>query len=88
MRIKRTYDSDRRRSPCFEEFLALAQYRELVRRLIARAVKTHSKRSVPGVAWTMINPLLTMAVLAVVFSGLFRFSTNKYALHVLSGLIL
>jgi ABC-type polysaccharide/polyol phosphate export permease len=88
MRLDSTYDSDRRRSPFIEEFLTLIQYRELVRQLIARAVKTRYKRSVLGVAWTMINPLLTMAVLTIVFSGLFRFPSKEYALHVLSGLIL
>jgi ABC-type polysaccharide/polyol phosphate export permease len=88
MQTDQTYDSDRRRSPFIEEFLTLIHYRELVRQLIARAVKTRYKRSALGVAWTMINPLLTMAVLTLVFSGIFRFPTNTYALHVLSGLIL
>ena len=88
MRLDQTYDSDQRRSPFVEEFLTLIQYRELVRQLIARAVKTRYKRSVLGVAWTMINPLLTMAVLTLVFSGIFGFPSNEYALHVLSGLIL
>ena len=88
MRSAHTYDSDQQRSPFLEEFLTLIQYRELVRQLISRAVKTRYKRSVLGVAWTMINPLLTMGVLTIVFSGLFRYPSNEYALHVLSGLIL
>ena len=88
MRSTNTYDSDQRRSPFLEEVHTLIQYRELVRQLISRAVKTRYKRSVLGVTWTMINPLLTMGVLTLVFSGLFRFPSNEYALHVLSGLIL
>ncbi|MCJ7566933.1 MAG: ABC transporter permease [Anaerolineales bacterium] len=88
MRSTHTYDSDQRRSPFLEELQTLIQYRELVRQLISRAVKTRYKRSVLGVAWTMINPLLTMGVLTIVFSGLFRYPSNEYALHVLSGLIL
>jgi ABC-type polysaccharide/polyol phosphate export permease len=41
-----------------------------------------------GVAWTMIYPFLTTAELKVGFSGLFRFPSNKYALHALPALIL
>lgn len=82
------YDTDKRPSPILEEFYALTQYRELIWQLIARSVKTRYKRSVLGVAWTMVNPLLTMIVLTLVFSGLFGFPARTYALHVLSGLLL
>jgi ABC-2 type transport system permease protein len=36
----------------------------------------------------MVNPLLTMLVLTLVFSRLFRTPTRNYALYVLSGLLL
>jgi ABC-type polysaccharide/polyol phosphate export permease len=82
------YDSSRRPSPILEELLGLLHSRDLVVQLIARSVKTRYKRSVLGVAWTMVNPLLTMLVLTLVFSTIFRFPTRQYALYVLSGLIL
>ena len=82
-----TYDSAARRSPFVEEFAALLHYRDLVVQLIGRTIKTRYKRSVLGVAWTMVNPLLTMVVLTLVFSTLFRFDTRGYALYVLSGLL-
>ena len=82
------YDSANRLSPFVEEFLSLLHYRELIVQLISRSVKTRYKRSFLGVAWTMINPLLTMGVLTLVFSGLFRFPAENYALYVLSGLLL
>ncbi|MEW6567722.1 MAG: ABC transporter permease [Chloroflexota bacterium] len=82
------YDSARRPSPLVEEFLALVRYRDLVAQWIARSVKTRYKRSLLGVAWTMVNPLLTMAVLTVVFSHLFRTPVRSYPLYVLSGLLL
>jgi len=66
----------------------LLHYRELIVQLISRSVKTRYKRSFLGVAWTMVNPLLTMGVLTLVFSGLFRFPAENYALYVLSGLLL
>lgn len=82
------YDSARRRSPFVEEFLAIVRYRDLVAQWISRSVKTRYKRSFLGVAWTMVNPLLTMAVLTLVFSQVFRTPMRNYALYVLSGLLL
>lgn len=71
-----------------EELVTVFQYRDLVLQLIARTVKTRYKRSVLGVAWTMINPLLTMLVLTLVFSTILRFDTGGYAIFVLSGLLI
>jgi ABC-type polysaccharide/polyol phosphate export permease len=82
------YDSAQRRSPALEELFAIYQYLELIIQIIERSVKTRYKRSVLCVAWTMVNPLLTMGVLTLVFSGLFHFPAENYALYVLSGLLL
>jgi len=82
------YDSALPRRPLVEEFTGLFRYRELIRQLIARSIKTRYKRSILGVAWTLINPLLTMLVLALVFSRLFRISVPNYPLYVLSGLVI
>ena len=81
------FDSSDRPHPLIEEVLALFEYRDLVAQLISRAIKTRYKRSVLGVAWTMLNPLLTMIVLTVVFSQVFRFSTEYYPVYVLSGVM-
>ena len=82
------YDTSARPSAFMEEIQSLYRYRELIVQLISRSVKTRYKRSFLGVAWTMINPLLTMSVLTLVFSGLFGFPARSYALYVLSGLLL
>jgi ABC-type polysaccharide/polyol phosphate export permease len=81
------YDSAHRPPPFIEELVALYRYRDLVVQLILRNVKARYKRSILGVAWTMINPLLTMLVLTLVFSALFRIPSRQYALYVLSGLL-
>jgi len=81
------FDSGDRPHPLVEEILALFEYRDLVAQLISRAIKTRYKRSVLGVAWTMLNPLLTMIVLTVVFSQVFRFTTENYPVYVLSGVM-
>ncbi len=79
------YDSARRPHPLVEEFLALARYRELIVQFVSRNLKTRYKRSVLGVIWTLLNPLLTMIVLSVVFSRLAR--TGNYPVYILSGLV-
>lgn len=82
------YDSARARLPLIEEFVELVHYRELLSQLIARNIKTRYKRSVLGVAWTMLNPLLMMIVNTLVFSGLFKFAVEHYPVYVLSGLLI
>lgn len=85
---QKVYDSDQRPHPLVEETLALFRYRELIRQFVARAIKIRYKRSILGVFWTMLNPLLTMLVLTLIFSRLFRFSVENYPVYVLSGLVL
>jgi ABC-2 type transport system permease protein len=82
------YDSARRPHPLVEEILALVKYRDLIFQFVSRAIKTRYKRSLLGVFWTMLNPLLTMIVLTLVFSSLFKFSVKNYPVYVLSGLVM
>jgi ABC-2 type transport system permease protein len=79
------YDSDRKSHPVLEELYALFSYRELIIQFIARTIKTRYKRSILGVLWTMLNPLLTMIVLTIVFSNLFRFEIVNFPIYVLCG---
>lgn len=81
------FDSAQRPSPVLEEVLALIKYRELIRQFVSRSIKTRYKRSVLGVLWTLLNPLLTMVVLTIIFSQLFRFSVENYPIYVLCGLV-
>lgn len=83
-----TYDSSRRPHPFWEELQQAYQYRDLVVQLVSRDVKTRYKRSVLGIAWTMLNPLLMMTVLTIVFSQLFRFELDHYSVYLLAALII
>jgi ABC-type polysaccharide/polyol phosphate export permease len=87
MHLDEYYDSSRRPSPILEEVLALIKYRELIRQFISRSIKTRYKRSVLGILWTLLNPLLTMIVLTIVFSQVFRFTLENYPIYVLCGLV-
>jgi ABC-2 type transport system permease protein len=80
------YDSAKRRHPAIEELFALYQYRDLIYQLVRRDIVARYKRSVLGVAWTMLNPLMTMLIMVVVFSQVFA-TTEAYAAYVLTGVI-
>lgn len=80
------YDSAKRRHPALEELFALFQYRDLIYQLVRRDIVARYKRSILGIAWTMLNPLGTMLVLVIVFSNVFR-GTENYAGYVLTGII-
>ncbi|MBP1692758.1 MAG: ABC-type polysaccharide/polyol phosphate export system, permease component, partial [Chloroflexi bacterium] len=84
---KDIYDTAQQPAPLIEEIMALVKYKDLIYQFVARAIKTRYKRSMLGVIWTMLNPLLTMIVLSLVFSQLFRFSIKNYPVYVLAGLV-
>lgn len=65
----------------------VAKYRFLLGQLVSRDFKTRYKRSVLGVLWSMLNPLLTMCVQYLVFSNLFRFEVENYAIYLLIGTV-
>lgn len=66
---------------------AFSRYRFLIKQLVARDFKTKYKRSVLGVLWSFLNPLLTMMVQYIVFSTLFRSDIPNFALYLLSGIV-
>lgn len=81
------YDTAVRRFVVFDELRQLIRYRDLLFFLIRRDVTARYKRSLLGVAWTMLNPLGMMIILTIVFSQVFH-AIEGYAAYVLNGLIL
>ena len=82
----RVYDSALKRSKAIEELVEAYRYRHLIFQLVRRDVLTRYKRSILGVAWTMLNPLGMMLVLTIAFSQLFG-GTRAYPAYVLTGLV-
>src|SRR5205814_7506594 len=80
----------RLRSKAFMTVYAdLLRYRELFGNLFRRDVQAKYRGSLLGIAWTLANPVLLMAVYLLVFSVLWktRFgSDGHYALFLLVGL--
>lgn len=66
---------------------AMHRYRFLLKQLVDRDFKTKYKRSVLGVFWSFLNPLLTMLVQYVVFSTLFKTDIPNYPVYLLSGIM-
>jgi ABC-2 type transport system permease protein len=85
--VEYEYDSAARRSAAFSELSALLRYRDLLALMTASLIKTRYKRSVLGVVWTLLQPLLHMAVLTFAFSTLFRSSLDHYPVYLLCGLV-
>ena len=71
-------------------FKNLYRYRFLMEQLISRDFKTKYKRSVLGIFWSFLNPLLMMAVQYVVFTNLIARGGGipHYAMYLLVGIVL
>jgi len=80
------YDSSKRTSSALEELRGIFQYKDLIYQLVRRDIVSRYKRSVLGIAWTMLQPLGMMIILSLVFSTLFH-GIRGYPAYILSGLI-
>lgn len=71
-------------------FTNFKKYWFLLSQLVSRDFKVKYKRSVLGILWSLLYPVLNMAVMALVFSKMFKFSTPgvNYLVYVLSGLVM
>lgn len=65
----------------------IKKYKFLLKQLVSRDFKTRYKRSVLGVFWSFLNPLLMMIVQYLVFSQLFKADIDNYPVYLLSGLV-
>jgi len=80
------YDAAKHPFRPFDEVKQVFKYRFLIVQLLRRDIVTRYKRSILGIAWTMLNPLGTMIVLSIAFSQVFK-TTAGYPAYVLSGLL-
>lgn len=79
------YDSAVRTWRPLAEARELWRYRHLVRELVSRDLTVRYKRSVLGVGWTLLGPLLQMAALSVVLGALMRVQIENYPVYFLAG---
>jgi lipopolysaccharide transport system permease protein len=73
----------RRPSPIAEVW----RFRQLIALLVARELKVRYKRSLLGMVWTMLNPLLLMIVYTVVFTTILPAALPNFSIFLLAGLL-
>jgi len=66
----------------------VAQYRFVIKELVMREFKRKYSRSFLGVIWSVLNPLLTMAVMSLFFTQLLGRETANFPVYVLTGLLI
>src|SRR3954467_14376881 len=66
---------------------AAEQWRDLVVLLVQRDLRVRYRGSVLGYLWSMMNPLLYMAILTVVFSRWAKLDIKNFPMFVLSGIL-
>ena len=76
-----------KRSYIINAIVALRKYRFLIQQLVSRDFKTKYKRSVLGMFWSFLNPLLMMSVQYFVFSTIFKSDISNYAVYLLVGIV-
>lgn len=69
----------------FENFY---KYRHLLRELVVKDVKVKYRRSVLGLVWSILNPLLMMLVITAVFSTIFKFNVENFPAYYLLGALI
>ncbi len=66
----------------------LRQNAFVLRSLVTRDFKLKYRRSVLGILWSLLNPLLMMVVMAAVFSYMFKFDIEHFPLYLILGSIM
>jgi ABC-2 type transport system permease protein/lipopolysaccharide transport system permease protein len=83
---------DASRSGGMIEFIArnareLIVYRYALYNFINTNLSSRYRRSAIGFLWSLLNPLFTMLIMAVVFSSLYKMPFTQFSLYLFSGLL-
>jgi len=68
-------------------FKNIYEYRELLKTNIKKEIRGRYKQSVLGVVWSFLNPLLQLAVYAIIFPIILKVQQENYVIFVCSALI-
>jgi len=69
----------------FERLNTFHHYWPLLEQLVSRDIKLKYRRSFLGYIWSILNPLLTMLIMVIVFSNMFRFDIQNYPVYLIIG---
>lgn len=79
---------NKQRNQTAEKIERRRQYVFVIKELTSREIKRKYSRSYLGIVWSVLNPLLMMAVLSMIFSQLFKRSIENFPIYYLTGYIL
>lgn len=85
------YDSSIKEIPIIGTIKAIYKRRDLLKLLVARDLTVRYKRSVIGIWWSLLNPLVTSAILYYVFNTVFKAKMaggTSFAPYLLSGMLI
>ena len=85
------YDSSVKQTPIISQIKSVYQSRSLLKILIARDLTVRYKRSVIGIWWSLLNPIVTTFVLFYVFNTVFRARMpdgTSFLPYLLSGVLI
>lgn len=68
-------------------FKMIVQYRFIIKELVVREIKRKYSRSFLGIIWSVLSPLLMMAVMVLIFTQILGRDTPHFPVYVLTGLI-
>jgi len=71
-----------------EQISTFLRYRHLLKLLVKRDFIMRYRKSVLGILWSLLNPLLTMLVITMVFSFIFKNQVDNFPVYLLSGQII
>jgi ABC-2 type transport system permease protein len=64
------------------------KYRFLLQDLILKDIRIKYRKSVLGILWSVLNPLLMMLVITAVFENIFRVRIENFPIYYLSGAVM
>jgi ABC-2 type transport system permease protein len=81
------FDSAVKQKRLLRELKELVQYKDLIVQMTIRNITVRYKRSLLGVIWTLLEPLMTMLVMAMVFSYILQRAIPNFAVYLLTALV-
>lgn len=63
------------------------KYRFLLHDLILKDIRIKYRKSILGILWSVLNPLLMMLVITAVFENIFRVKIENFPIYYLSGAV-
>ena len=85
-------DFDASKSSGLIEFISrnireLIVYRYALYNFVSTNLSSRYRRSTIGFLWSLLNPLFTMVIMAIVFSSIYKMPFTEFSLYLFSGLL-